>query len=97
MMSIGRFADATGLTVKALRHYDEIGLLTPAQVDPETAYRYYEPAQVEDAVTIPGCGRSSCRSTRFARSCGPTPTRFGLASPRTATTWRRRRTTSRCC
>lgn len=52
MMSIGRFADATGLTVKALRHYDEIGLLTPAHVDPENGYRYYQPAQVEEAVTI---------------------------------------------
>jgi DNA-binding transcriptional MerR regulator len=52
MMTIGRFADATGLTVKALRHYDEIGLLTPAYVDPETGYRYYESAQVEDAVAI---------------------------------------------
>src|SRR2546421_6238433 len=52
MMSIGRFADATGLTVKALRHYDEIGLLVPAQVDPDNGYRYYDAAQVEDAVTI---------------------------------------------
>jgi DNA-binding transcriptional MerR regulator len=52
MLSIGRFADATGLTVKALRHYDEIGLFAPAHVDPDTGYRYYDPAQVEDAVTI---------------------------------------------
>ena len=52
MMTIGRFAQATGLTVKALRHYDEIGLLAPASVDPATGYRYYEPAQVEDAVAI---------------------------------------------
>lgn len=52
MMTIGRFAEATGLTVKALRHYDEIGLLAPASVDAETGYRYYEPAQVEDAVAI---------------------------------------------
>ena len=33
MLTIGRFADATGLTVRALRHYDEIGLLVPAHVD----------------------------------------------------------------
>jgi len=52
MLSIGRFADATGLTVKALRHYDEIGLLVPARVDPDNGYRYYEAAQVEDAVAI---------------------------------------------
>lgn len=52
MLSIGRFADASGLTVKALRHYDEIGLLEPARVDPDNGYRYYDPAQIEDAVTI---------------------------------------------
>jgi DNA-binding transcriptional MerR regulator len=52
MLTIGRFADATGLTSKALRHYDEIGLLVPARVDPENGYRYYDTAQIEDAVTI---------------------------------------------
>jgi DNA-binding transcriptional MerR regulator len=52
MLSIGRFADASGLTVKALRHYDEIGLLVPARVDPDNGYRYYDAGQIEDAVTI---------------------------------------------
>ena len=52
MLSIGRFAEATGLTVKALRHYDEIGLLRPAHVDPDNGYRYYDAAQIESAVVI---------------------------------------------
>ena len=52
MLSIGRFAAATGLTVKALRHYDEIGLLVPAQVNPDNGYRYYDATQIEEAVTI---------------------------------------------
>src|ERR1041385_5531833 len=52
MLTIGRFADATGLTAKALRHYDEIGLLVPARVDPDNGYRYYGTAQIEAAVTI---------------------------------------------
>lgn len=51
MLTIGRFADATGPTAKALRHYDEIGLLVPAPVDPDNGYRYYDTAQIEDAVT----------------------------------------------
>jgi DNA-binding transcriptional MerR regulator len=51
-MQIGRFARLTGLTVKALRHYDEIGLLRPAGVDPESGYRSYEPEQAERAETI---------------------------------------------
>ena len=51
-MQIGRFARLTGLTVKALRHYDEIGLLRPAGVDPESGYRSYEPEQAERAEAI---------------------------------------------
>jgi DNA-binding transcriptional MerR regulator len=52
MLSIGRFADASGLTVKALHHYDEIGLLVPARVDSDSGYRYYDAGQIEEAVTI---------------------------------------------
>src|SRR3954449_2650885 len=51
-MQIGRFARLTGLTVKALRHYDDLGLLKPAHVDPDTGYRTYEAGQVERAETI---------------------------------------------
>jgi DNA-binding transcriptional MerR regulator len=52
LMTIGRFARITGLTVKALRHYDEVGLLRPATVDPETGYRSYSADQVRRAETI---------------------------------------------
>ena len=52
LMSIGRFARLTGLTVKALRHYDELGLLRPASVDAETGYRSYGSEQVRRAETI---------------------------------------------
>ena len=52
LMSIGRFARLTGLTVKALRHYDELGLLRPASVDAETGYRSYGAEQVHRAETI---------------------------------------------
>ena len=52
LLTIGRFASASGLTVKALRHYDEIGLLRPARVDGSSGYRYYEPAQLRDAIAI---------------------------------------------
>ena len=40
LLPIGRFARATRLSVKALRHYDELGLLRPAFVDPSSGYRY---------------------------------------------------------
>lgn len=52
LMPIGRFSRACRLTVKALRHYDELGLLAPAWVDDESGYRYYAPDQVATAQTI---------------------------------------------
>src|SRR5689334_20920069 len=45
-ISIGRFARLTGLSIGALRHYDELDLLRPVEVDRFTAYRYYAPDQV---------------------------------------------------
>ena len=51
-MPIGRFAKSCRLTVKALRHYDETGLLRPAYVDPSSGYRYYARHQAREAVLI---------------------------------------------
>ncbi|GAA4850316.1 MerR family transcriptional regulator [Actinomycetospora corticicola] len=45
-MTIGAFAVASGLTPKALRLYDELGLVTPAAVDPSSGYRCYDADQV---------------------------------------------------
>ncbi len=41
-MQIKEFADFTGVSVRTLHYYDEIGLLMPAYVDPFTGYRYYD-------------------------------------------------------
>lgn len=49
LLTIGAFARASRLSPKALRLYDELGLLTPARVDPVTSYRLYDPAQLERA------------------------------------------------
>jgi DNA-binding transcriptional MerR regulator/effector-binding domain-containing protein len=51
-LSIGSFSRVSGLTVKALRHYDEIGLLEPARVDEWTGYRYYGLEQARAAEAI---------------------------------------------
>ena len=51
-LSIGRFARLTGLSVGALRHYDELDLLRPVEVDRFTGYRYYATDQVEIARAI---------------------------------------------
>src|SRR5262245_38516704 len=52
LMPIGRFAASVRLSVKALRHYDELGLLAPALVDAATGYRYYAPPQARAALLI---------------------------------------------
>ena len=52
LLPIGRFSRLTGLTVKALRHYDELGLLRPARVDAASGYRFYGPDQVRRAEAI---------------------------------------------
>src|SRR5690625_2343707 len=52
MMTIGEFALHTGLSVKALRFYDERGILPAAEVDPATGYRFYAAGQLRAATTI---------------------------------------------
>ena len=51
LLPIGRFARACRLSIKALRHYDELGLLRPVRVD-GSGYRYYARAQARDAIAI---------------------------------------------
>ena len=46
MFRIGDFSRLTQVTVKALRHYDSLGLLKPAHIDPESGYRYYTGSQL---------------------------------------------------
>ena len=43
LLTIGAFAKASRLSPKALRLYDELGLLVPAKIDPDNGYRLYEP------------------------------------------------------
>lgn len=51
-LPIGDFSRMTHLSVKALRHYHQVGLLEPARVDPVTGYRYYATDQVPTAQVI---------------------------------------------
>ena len=52
LLSIGDFSRMTFLSVKALRHYHEVGLLPPAEIDPDSGYRRYDLAQVPRAQVI---------------------------------------------
>jgi DNA-binding transcriptional MerR regulator len=46
MISIGDFARIGRVSVRMLRHYDAIGLLSPEHVDPYSGYRYYRIEQL---------------------------------------------------
>ncbi|HJQ06611.1 MAG TPA: MerR family transcriptional regulator [Nocardioides sp.] len=52
LLSIGDFSRMTFLSVKALRHYHDVGLLAPARVDDHSGYRYYGTDQVAQAQLI---------------------------------------------
>jgi len=51
-LTIGEFSTLCRLTVVALRHYDRIGLLMPAEIDSASGYRYYHLDQVGIALEI---------------------------------------------
>jgi DNA-binding transcriptional MerR regulator len=48
MFSIGEFARHGRVSVRMLRHYDAIGLLRPACVDPVSGYRFYQASQLAE-------------------------------------------------
>lgn len=62
MLSIGEFAGLTGLSVKALRHYDEKGILVPVEADENSGYRRYGEEQVRDGAVIRVSSPSAVRA-----------------------------------
>jgi len=51
-LTVGEFSRMTHLSVKTLRHYHQVGLLEPAEVNPDTGYRYYTTAQIPTVQVI---------------------------------------------
>ena len=51
-LPIGDFSRATHLSVRMLRHYHELGLLEPVDVDLDSRYRRYAPEQIVTAQVI---------------------------------------------
>lgn len=47
MLTIGQFAKVCKVTIKAIRYYEKIGLLSPAWVDDRNQYRYYTSKQAD--------------------------------------------------
>ena len=52
MLKIGDFSKLSRISVRMLRHYDENGLLTPAETDKWSGYRYYSESQLRNAAEI---------------------------------------------
>jgi len=52
VLPIGEFSRASYLTIKTLRHYHDVGLLEPAEVDGSSGYRYYRADQIATAQTV---------------------------------------------
>ncbi|MEU4408080.1 helix-turn-helix domain-containing protein [Streptosporangium sp. NPDC023963] len=71
--TIGAFAQAARLSPKALRLYDELGLLRPAAVDGESGYRFYDPTQLERARLIAWLRRLGMPPARIRRVCDLEP------------------------
>ena len=46
MLKIGEFSALARISIRTLRHYDEVGLLSPAHIDSDSGYRYYSVSQL---------------------------------------------------
>lgn len=73
LLTIGAFARACRLSPKALRLYDELGLLTPDRVDPHSGYRHYAPAQLERARLVAWLRRLGMPLARIREVCELAP------------------------
>ncbi|WP_447034830.1 MerR family transcriptional regulator [Streptomyces sp. DSM 118878] len=69
LLTIGAFAKASRLSPKALRLYDDLGLLPPARVDPVTGYRLYAPEQLDQARLVAWLRRLGMPLARIRHVC----------------------------
>jgi protein phosphatase len=69
VLTIGAFARAARLSPKALRLYDELGLLRPARVDEASGYRFYSPDQLERARLVAWLRRIGMPLAKIAEVC----------------------------
>ncbi|MEU4253356.1 helix-turn-helix domain-containing protein [Amycolatopsis sp. NPDC026612] len=65
MVSIGEFSRLSRLSPKALRLYDELGLLQPAHVDADTGYRWYAVTQLDQARLVASLRRAGVPLARI--------------------------------
>lgn len=68
-LTIGEIAKVTGIHAKSIRYYERIGILVPAEVDPENGYRYYSPQQVHHLFAIKTCIHYGLPLKDFPKYC----------------------------
>ena len=74
MFKIGEFSKLSRISIRMLRHYDEIGLLVPEETDPWTGYRRYAAAQLMTAnriTALRGLGFSGSGGGLHSGGIGP--------------------------
>ncbi|HET9171726.1 MAG TPA: MerR family transcriptional regulator [Actinospica sp.] len=69
LLTIGAFSRTSRLSIKALRLYDESGLLPPAFIDPDSGYRYYTPGQLDRARLVAWLRRVGMPLTEIRAVC----------------------------
>ena len=73
LLTIGEFARLARLSQKALRLYDELGLLPPFRVDEWSGYRYYAPSQLERARLVAWLRRAGMPLAQIGAVLGAPP------------------------
>ncbi|MEV7869815.1 MerR family transcriptional regulator [Streptomyces sp. NPDC088124] len=86
-LTIGAFARVSRLSAKALRRYDELGLLRPARVDAYTGYRYYDEAQLDRARLVAWLRRIGMPLARIRYVCDLRETDADAAARDIETYW----------
>ncbi|HWE91526.1 MAG TPA: MerR family transcriptional regulator [Pseudonocardiaceae bacterium] len=88
LLTIGAFSRASRLSPKALRLYDELGLLRPAHVDPASGYRFYAPDQLEQARLVAWLRRLGMPLARIRTVCEAVAAEPAQAAAEVAAYWR---------
>jgi DNA-binding transcriptional MerR regulator len=79
LLTIGEFARASRLSPKALRLYDELGLLRLVRVDEYSGYRYYSPDQLDQARLVAWLRRAGLPLATIAEINGRPPAEVAAA------------------
>lgn len=68
-LTIGEISKVSGIHPKSIRYYERIGILSPAEIDPENGYRYYSPTQVHHLFAIKTCIHFGLPLKYFPKYC----------------------------